>query len=251
MSDADLTLKLEIAEIPFMVRCKSEEAAKELRGYGTEKQPLFEIEAGASDLDRIREGYAEANGKSYIRRGRIRESQIELTAIHSLMLERLIDYDVLLLHSSALEMDGEAYLFTASRGTGKSTHTSLWRECFGDRVRMINDDKPVLREKQGVIRAYGTPWNGKHHLGANISAPVKAIACLSRSENNSTAPMAPAEAFRLLYEQVPALYSREGRVKSLVLLKRLLDKVPVYSLGCNMEKEAALTAYKAMSRCQE
>lgn len=47
--------------------------------------------------------------------------------------EKLVQYDVMLFHGSAVAVDGIGYLFTAKSGTGKSTHTRLWREYFGDR----------------------------------------------------------------------------------------------------------------------
>ena len=45
---------------------------------------------------------------------------------------QLLSHNGLMLHSSAVVMDGFAYLFSAPCGTGKSTHTNLWREAFGD-----------------------------------------------------------------------------------------------------------------------
>ena len=64
------------------------------------------------------------------------------------LFRKLCDYtlsevDGIIFHSSAIMVDGEAYLFTAPSGTGKSTHTRLWRELLGDRAVMINDDKAL------------------------------------------------------------------------------------------------------------
>lgn len=50
-----------------------------------------------------------------------------------------------------LEIDGKAYMFSAPSGTGKSTHAKLWRDCFGDRVTMINDDKPLIKFREDGI----------------------------------------------------------------------------------------------------
>ena len=61
----------------------------------------------------------------------------------------IIEHNAMLIHSSAVSLDNEAYLFTAPSGTGKSTHTRLWREHFGERALMINDDKPIVRERDG------------------------------------------------------------------------------------------------------
>jgi serine kinase of HPr protein (carbohydrate metabolism regulator) len=54
----------------------------------------------------------------------------------------MVDYGVILFHGSALSLDGEGFIFTAKSGVGKSTHAGLYRELYGERVEMINDDKP-------------------------------------------------------------------------------------------------------------
>ena len=87
-------------------------------------------------------------------------------------------------HSSAMMVDGNAYLFTAPSGTGKSSHAKLWRELLGDRAVMINDDKPIVRFVDGEFFVYGTPWNGKHKLGENCKAKIKAICALSQEKEN-------------------------------------------------------------------
>ena len=144
-------------------------------------------------------------------------------------------------------MDGAAYLFTAPSGTGKSTHTRLWREVFGDRVWMINDDKPMLRISENLVTAYGTPWNGKHHISRNASAPLKAIVQLNRGKENIIEPMSNADAFTVVMKQ--ALTSKTPSVMSRIiqLEKNLLNSVDFYKLSCNMEPKAAKVAWQAIS----
>ena len=100
----------------------------------------------------------------------------------------MISYDTILFHGSVIAVDGIGYLFTAKSGTGKSTHTRLWREYFGDRAAMVNDDKPLLKITDSSVIAYGTPYNGKHRLGTNISVPLKAICILTRAADNHIEP---------------------------------------------------------------
>lgn len=95
----------------------------------------------------------------------------------------LLYYNILLMHGSALCMDGEAYIFAAPSGTGKSTHARLWREVFGDRVWMINDDKPLVRVEEERAFVFGSPWCGKHKLGCNGSARLKAVVELTTDRN--------------------------------------------------------------------
>ena len=79
-------------------------------------------------------------------------------------------------------MDGQAVLFTAKSGTGKSTHTKLWRDLFGERAVMVNDDKPLLRILKDGVLVCGTPWDGKHRLSTNCALPLKAICILERGK---------------------------------------------------------------------
>jgi len=101
----------------------------------------------------------------------------------------LLRYGGFMLHSSAVEVDGRAYLFSAPSGTGKSTHTTQWLKLFGDRARIINDDKPAIRIIGGTVYAYGTPWSGKSDLNVNAAVPVQGICVLERSEKNFIKPL--------------------------------------------------------------
>ena len=86
-------------------------------------------------------------------------------------------------------MDGQAYLFSADSGVGKSTHSRLWQQVFGDqRVTIINDDKPALRLRDGVWYVYGTPWSGKYGLNHNLCYPLAGICFLERSKTNKIVP---------------------------------------------------------------
>lgn len=171
---------------------------------------------------------------------------LENNAIHGLLAEKLTECGVLLMHGSALCMDGKGYLFTARSGTGKSTHARLWREVFGERVWMINDDKPMLKITNESIIVYGTPWDGKHHLSRNASAPLKAIVKLERDTWNHIDPLSKADAFPALMKQCYSSKNPATMARILELEKKLLDRVAFYTMGCNMDLEAARTAWKGM-----
>lgn len=175
------------------------------------------------------------------------DNLIEFTVVHSLLSEYVLRKGFLLMHGSAIAVDGEAYLFTARSGTGKSTHTALWMEHFGDRAVMVNGDKPYLKVSLGVVTVYGSPWNGKEHLGSNTTAPLKAICVLERDSTNHIERMDSTAASSILIQQT---FRPEGdvmgTVQSLTLLSELTQSVPIYLLGCNMDPEAALVAYNGM-----
>lgn len=185
----------------------------------------------------------EAEGRpAHIRSG----DYLENNVIHALLAEKLVDFDVLLAHGSALSMDGKAYIFMAASGTGKSTHTRLWREVYGSRVIIINDDKPMLKVSASGAVVYGTPWNGKHHLGCNASAPLGAVVDLNRDECNHMEPMTGVEAFPVLMKHSYRSKDPDTMRKIMELRRQLLDTVRFYRLGCNMSPEAAVVAYETL-----
>lgn len=167
---------------------------------------------------------------------------LETLALYRKICERALAYDTFLFHGSALTLDGEGVLFTAPSGMGKSTHASLWRQVFGERVTMVNDDKPLLAVKEDGVTVSGTPWDGKHRLSTPLTVPLRAICFLRRQETNSIRPLSPRDALPALLRQSyrpqdPALVE-----KTLSLLTRLSSLVPCYLLSCNMDAEAARVA---------
>lgn len=237
---------VELAGVPVEIRCRYQENRIFLREYLTEKEPFFSIVPGEEDLLRTQENFDRMDRAEGIPPHRREDGFLENNAIHGLLAEKLTEYGVLLMHGSALCMDGEGYLFTARSGTGKSTHAQLWREVFGERVWMINDDKPMLKITNESVTIYGTPWDGKHHLSRKASAPLKAIVKLERDTVNHIEPLSKADAFPVLMQQAFCSQKPSTMARILELEKILLDRVAFYTMSCNIEPEAAHVAWKGM-----
>lgn len=160
----------------------------------------------------------------------------------------LLDYNGFCLHSSAIAVDNQAVLFAAKSGTGKSTHTRLWREYFGeDKAIMVNDDKPAIRwMDDGIFYAYGTPWSGKTDLNTNVKVPLAAIVLLERSDTNWIKPVDRREAVMQIY--VHALKPEDGdkdkTEKLMDIVGKTAEKIPVYRMGCTISEEAVKLAYE-------
>ena len=241
-------MKVELAGVPFEVKCRFPENEAFLKDYETDKAPLFLIAPTDEDLAASQAAYdrfAEERGKTPVL---CDTALLERTSLLLKTARKLTSYDVLMVHGSALCMDGEGYLFIAPSGTGKSTHARLWRETFGSRVWMINDDKPVLKIENGSVTAYGTPWDGKHRLSRNASAPVKAMAWLYRDRENHIERLPKKKAFPFMAVQSYASEDPTVMTRIMNLEAKILNKVPFYALGCNMSAEAALTAWKGMKQ---
>ena len=160
---------------------------------------------------------------------------------------KLVKHNGMLIHSSAVLLDGRVYIFTAPCGTGKSTHTKLWMKVFGDRAQILNDDKPAIRLVDGVWYAYGTPWSGKHDININTRAPLAGVCVLGRGEVNKIERFTGPKAVHALLEQTARVKHPEFMMNMLTLLDKLFASVPVWRMECNMEDEAAIMSHKAMS----
>lgn len=195
----------------------------------------IKIELTREDLLREREFFKDASKQSLV-----------YTAIYRKICTAILDHDAFVFHSSAVVLDGEGYLFTAVSGTGKSTHTSLWLEHFGDRAFIINDDKPIVRFINGEYRVYGTPWCGKDGINRNTSAPIKGVCFLHRGEKNSIKPKSASDALVPLLNQAYRPHDEEYSIKFFDQLERFMQNVKFYDLYCNISTEAVEVSYNGM-----
>ena len=173
---------------------------------------------------------------------------LETLAVYRKLAQLLVQDDILLMHGAVVAVDGQAYLFTAKSGTGKTTHTRLWMQQFGDRAVMVNGDKPLLHVTNTGVTVYGTPWDGKEHLSTNTFCPLKALCILTRSETNHIERISKKEALPMLCQQIYRPEDPATLAKMLALVDRLGSSVSLYRLGCNMEPEAAQVAYHGMNQ---
>ncbi len=162
---------------------------------------------------------------------------------------QLLRFDGLLLHASAVVMDGYAYLFSAPCGTGKSTHTQQWIKAFGpERAQILNDDKPALRKENGIWYAYGTPWSGKTDQNRNMKVPLGGVCILTRGKENTIAPFGGTKAIFALLEQTARPMGSQARGRLLELIGEIMTDVPVWKLRCTPTTDAAVVAHDAMAR---
>lgn len=169
----------------------------------------------------------------------------ESTALlRKISLELLYHYDGLLLHSAAICYNNRAYLFIAPAGTGKTTHIRLWKKCFGDKVTILNGDKPLLRVLAGKIIVYGTPWQGKEHYGSNSNSQLGGIFWLTRGIQNRCRQISPSDILPGLMRATPLPHDMEGRMKVLNLLDAITSNAELFHLTCNQSDDAAYTAFQ-------
>ena len=216
------------------------------RDYRAEGAPDFEVSTTREDIRFEREKSAREDLCAGRALRRFPDWYLEELAVYRKIAERMPYYDTFLFHGSAIAVDGVGYLFTAKSGTGKSTHTRLWREMLGGEAAMVNDDKPYVRIGAEGITVYGSPYDGKHHLGANTAVPLKAVCFLSRAAENTAARTDFREMLPRLIESTYLPDTREETFRALQLLEEIGRRAEFYRIACNMEPEAAETAFRAI-----
>ena len=226
----------------FLILGKESGLNRFFRGAESEGEPDFFIEVSDQDVKREEIAFSTKYG------WKLTSDQLEFCAIQRQIVSCLSSYSVILFHGSAICVDGRTYIFTAPSGTGKSTHSRLWREILKDHnVVMVNDDKPFLKVKERHVTAYGSPWVGKEGLGCNMSAPVEAICSISQGTENVIREATPDEMFPIFYEQSHRPFDKEGTENYLHTLDVLTRSVRLYKLECDISLEAARLSYKTMA----
>ncbi|MBR0218759.1 MAG: hypothetical protein IJQ33_06135 [Clostridia bacterium] len=173
------------------------------------------------------------------------DSYLETLAVYRKIAVGMLRYDTFLMHGSAVCVDGEAYLFTAASGTGKTTHTRLWLSQIPGAF-VVNGDKPLIRLRGDRAEVCGTPWAGKEGMQTNTVVPLRAICLLARGKENRIEETTFRDLYPVLFQQSYRPTEKAAMEKTMELVKRLGESVKLYRLQCNMDPEAALTAYNGM-----
>lgn len=234
----DNVFRMRVAEITVEVHSLYTDVKEMCREYLCEDKPDVVIVMTEEDIGNERKRYPDGEKAT--------AGYIETLAVYRKIAEAVLDHDILLVHGSAVAVDGRGYLFLAPSGTGKSTHTRLWREFFGDRAEMINDDKPLLRLEENQILVCGTPWNGKHRLGTNKNVPLQGLCILRRGKENKIRRVSAKEAYADVLRQIyRPLADREKMEKTMELMDKIL-RLPLYYMECTISAEAAKMSYENM-----
>lgn len=239
---------MEIAGVVVRVQPLFQSTREYCRPYLTDKAPEFFVEVTPEDLVAEQAALDREAVEEGLKFRKFKEPFLERSVIQRRVADFLLSRNTLMLHGSAVAVDGKAYLFTAPCGTGKSTHTRLWRELFGERAVMVNDDKPFLQITPDCVLAYGSPWSGKHGLASNVCVPLKGICLLRRGIENEIHRTSQQGLLDLLRCQVYIPADEALAASAISLLDELTEMVPLWEMSCNKELAAAEVAYSAMSR---
>ena len=233
---------IELAGRCIGIKPRNDRLARFCKNYLKDGEPEIVFAASDSDIEEENQRAIE-----YLGWGDTSENELERLSIYRKIAEYMPSKGVFLMHSSALVVDGQAYLFAGPSGAGKTTQTKMWKKEFKERMRVINDDKPLIMETDKEILVCGSPWCGKERWNNNITAPLKGVIFIHQAKENSIREMSAAESWEALANQV--YRSKDGKTMKRILgfIDRVISDVPIYRLECNRKPEAVSVAFEKVS----
>lgn len=175
------------------------------------------------------------------------QGYLESIALYRKIAEKLPFYDAVVFHGAVIAYKGRAYAFTARSGVGKTTHIRLWLDRFGDKVHILNGDKPILRVIDGVVYAAGTPWRGKEGYGVPEMLPLEAVAFIDRAEEPSARQITPSEALTRIASQMYVPNEPRAAALSLAVLNKIISAIKLYDVKANMKTESCEVSFEALT----
>jgi len=125
---------------------------------------------------------------------------------------------------------GNGHLFVGQSGAGKTTMAKLWHKEEG--ITILSDDRIVVRNMDGKLWMYGTPWHGDAWLSAPSRAPLTRVYFLRQGEKNELSSPTKTEAVgRLFACSFPPFYNPEALDFTLAFFEEIADAVPCYELS--------------------
>jgi hypothetical protein len=143
-----------------------------------------------------------------------------------LMIHRLSRGEGVEVHAVGISDDtGRGRLFLGHSGAGKSTTARLWLNRLG--VKILSDDRIILRACDGRIFMYGTPWHGDAGIASPDCAPLSDIYLLEHGQRNECVSVPQGRiAAELFARSFVTHHSEKGIRFTLDFLDRVAREIP-------------------------
>lgn len=153
----------------------------------------------------------------------------------------------LLMHASTVRLNGQAYVFLGTSGTGKSTHSRLWLGNIAG-AELLNDDNPVIRVTDQGVRVYGSPWSGKTPCYRKVEAPIGGIVRLEQAPKNEVVQIAGIKAYANVIASAASIRWRKDIMDALSkTAEAVVTHTPCWHLKCLPDADAAHTCQQAVT----
>lgn len=220
----------EIAGLKIEMNPKFDRLKRQSEAYLSSGEPIFRINTNLYADPSLRNRTEE--DREYIYSG-------------AAFCREIIPHGRFFLHASAVVLEGEAYLFSAPSGMGKSTHTALWLKRFQGSY-ILNDDKPVIFPENERVTVWGTPFAGKTDLQVNRGVPLRAVCFLKQGNENSITRIDSERAIALTLNNTYRPKNSDNMKLLLDMIGRVVETADIFEMSCTDDPKAAEMSYNAM-----
>lgn len=181
--------------------------------------------------------------------GRLLEEKME-DIFHGIRFAVLIaasEKGLFFLHSASILYQDKAYLFSGKSGTGKSTHTNLWKEIF--QIELLNGDLNMIGIENDTAYVYGQPWCGTSGICTEKNFPLGGIVFLKQAkENYCEIPEKPEKLLAIIQRLISPAWDETLLRRNISFAEQLEKHCPVWRLSCTPDKEAAIVMKKEIDK---
>lgn len=159
------------------------------------------------------------------------DAYIEYRCLTALTARFLLQYDCCIFHSASFVFRGRAWLLAAESGVGKTTQFLNWQRLHPGEIEMISGDMPVIEARaDGSVFVHSTSWCGKECIGTQgLSAPLGGVVLLEQGNENTVAPIGPADAIFPFFTQFMVRPENEEQIFALShLIERMLETAKLF-----------------------
>lgn len=158
-----------------------------------------------------------------------------------------LKYETLAIHGSCIVCNDKAVIFLGESGTGKSTHTRLWKE-YVPGAKLLNDDSPIIRIEDNKVWAYGSAWSGKTACYINKRYKLAACVRLSQAPHNKIKRLSVVHAYGALHPSCAPVFAYDELLYDYIscTIGKILSIIPIYHLECLPNKDACILSYKTL-----
>lgn len=158
------------------------------------------------------------------------------------LCQLMADRQGVLLHASAVILDGVAFVFAGKSGAGKSTTVELLRRSSNFRqAQILCDDRIIVRRDADHWQVYGTWSHGSVSDVSAASAPLGGILLLEKAAENRLISLQDQSGIlhALLSVLIRPLATDEWWQKSLGVLALLVRETRVYTMRFDLSGDIA------------
>ena len=234
-----MKISVKLAGLPMEIGLQYSKYLYIFAPFASEEPPMAFAAISPDELVRAAAWYPEG-GAAYA----------EMMELCPRVSDALLPFRRLVFHSLAFEWRGRVWLLTGPSGAGKTTHYLRWKLRYGEELRLLNGDKPLLEiPPEGAITVHPSPWYGKEGMQQYFSGPLGGIILLEKAAENRMRRMTPREAAGCLFTQLLITRRDADSVRRACALEQaLLERTPLWLLQNRGDSAAAELCRDTLSK---